>query len=641
MVPDTFPKLGNAALVSLYAKVVLLLCVLFTAYGAVDYAVQREVILPSFERLEADLARTDMERVRRAIEGELDQLQTFCADWGNWLETYEFMAGDKPEFIEENMTPATLDAAGLDAVAFVDREGRFLWRRGVDPVTRGDLDFQLLAGEGLGPHHPFRQAIERGESARGIVVTEHGPAMLVAAPVLDGAGNGPHRGAVVLARVITPDVAARIADQAQVLLQVETLAGLPRTLEERRGLLEPRILTQRTVNEVYRNLEDIYGRPTVQLRIDVPRKVSAQGRDAIGFALVSLFVAGVVVLIVLAVALRRMVLRPVSRLTQHAVEIGEGDDLTRRMNVRRLDEIGVLAREFDRMVDKLEDARRRLVDQSFEAGAAQVASGVLHNIGNAMTPLSVSVATLEERLRAAPAGEVAMVIGEIEAAPTDSGRRADLEQFLRLVSRELAATVSQAADDVASITRQAQVIQAALAQQLQASRGGPVVETVDLTGLIEQSLDMIPPSLLQRLSIDVDGSLAATGALPLPRITLQQVFQNIVQNAAEAVREPGQARGRLSVACSVEVAPDGVEWLHVRFDDDGLGIRSADMPRIFDKGFSTKSRDTNHGIGLHWCANALNALGGRLEAASGPEGGATFTVQLPLRRVTAPAREAA
>ena len=79
----------------------------------------------------------------------------------------------------------------------------------------------------------------------------------------------------------------------------------------------------------------------------------------------------------------------------------------------------------------------------------------------------------------------------------------------------------------------------------------------------------------------------------------------------------------------------------MRFKDDGLGIHPTDLPRVFDKGFSTKSRDTNHGIGLHWCANALNALGGRLEATSGPDGGATFTVRLPLRRVTAPAREAA
>lgn len=619
---------------SLYAKVVLLLCALFATYGAIDYVVQREVILPSFEALEADLARTDMDRVRRAIDGELEQLQTFCADWGNWLETYQYMAGANPAFIEENMTPATLEAVGLDVVAFVDADGRFVWKKGMNPATHDDLGYQMLSGDGLSANHPFREAIRTGQGAQGLVVTEHGPALLVVAPVLDGAGNGPHHGSVLLARVITSEVAARLAEQAQVALQVNTLAGLPRTESERVGLLQPRILTQQFTNAVYRNLEDIYGRSTVQLRIDVPRKVSAQGRDAISYALVSLFIGGVIVLLVLVVALRRMVLRPVSRLTRHAVQIGEGDDLSKRMNVNRQDELGVLARELDRMVDKLADARRRLVDQSYEAGAAQVASGVLHNIGNAMTPLGVTVARLQEQLRSAPAGEIDMVIAEIEAGSSDPVRRADLEQFLRLASRELAQAVARASDAAAAIARQSQLIQAALSQQLQASRSGPVVETVDLPGLVEQSLDMIPPALLQRISIDLDGSLFATGSLPLPRITLQQVFQNLVQNAAEAVHAGGP-RGQLRISCVLEPGDAGGEALTVRFADDGTGIRGDDLPRIFEKGFSTKSRDTNHGIGLHWCANTLRALDGHIRAESGAGGGAVFSVTVPLQRSAA------
>ena len=290
------------------------------------------------------------------------------------------------------------------------------------------------------------------------------------------------------------------------------------------------------------------------LRIDVPRKVSAQGRDAIGYALLSLFVAGLAVLVVLVVALRRMVLRPVSRLTKHAVSIAEGDDLTQRMNVRRADEIGVLAREFDRMVDKLADARRRLVDQSFEAGASQAASGVLHNIGNAMTPLSVTVATLQERLRSAPAGEIAMVLAEIESSKGDSARRADLEQFLRLASRELASVVASASDDVAVVARQAQAIHGALAQQLQSSRCGPVIETVELPPLVAQSVELVSPGLRQRITLDLDRSLYEAGPLPVPRVMLQQVFQNLIQNAAEAARGADGDRGHLEVSCVVEAA---------------------------------------------------------------------------------------
>jgi two-component system NtrC family sensor kinase len=627
--------------VSLYAKVVLLLCTLFAAYGAVDYAVQRQVILPSFEALEADLARTDMDRARRAIERELDQLQTFSADWGNWLDTYQYMAGENPAFIEENMTPVTLEAAGLDAVAFLDTEGRFVWHKGLKPATREEIPYEFLAQAGLDARHPFAKAIREGNGAKGIVVTQHGPAMLVVAPVLDGAGNGPHRGAVLLARVITPEVAARLAEQAQVDLTVTTTPPSARgAAAERESLLQPRLVTLDYTNQVYRNLEDIFGDPSVMLRIDVPRKVSAQGRDAIGYALLSLFTAGVAVLVVLVVALRRMVLRPVSKLTQHAVRIAEDDDLSQRMNVRRADEIGVLAREFDRMVDKLADARRRLVDQSFEAGASQAASGVLHNIGNAMTPLSVTVATLQERLRSAPAGEIAMVLAEIESSEGDPARRADLEQFLRLASRELASVIASASDDVAVVTRQAQTINGALTQQLQSSRCGPVIETVGLPTLVEQSVELVSPELRQRITLDLDRSLYDAGPLPVPRITLQQVLQNLVQNAAEAAVSADGNRGHLHVSCVVERDGRSDEMLTLRFADDGVGIPDEALARIFEKGFSTKSRDTNQGIGLHWCANALNAIGGRIRAERGASGGAILYVTVPLQRSAATARAA-
>jgi sensor domain CHASE-containing protein len=616
---------------SLNSKVVLMLCTLFLAFGAVDYAVQRKVILPSFEALEADLARTDMERVTRAMDGELDQLLTFCADWGNWLETYRYMGGENPAFIDDNMTASTIVAAGLDLVAYVSDDGRFVWRQGLVPGTETSLDYRMLVGSGLPPDHPFMDAIRTGSTARGIVLTEHGPMMLVAAPVLDGAGNGPHRGAVLLGRVITPQVAERLAEQAQVQLEVLTPPAAAAMTGAVTDPTAPRIVQGPTHNAVFRNVYDIGGRPSVLLRIDVPRDVTARGRDATGYALASVFVAGAIVLVTLVVALRYMVLRPVSRLTRHAVAIAEGDDLTRRMNVDRADEIGILAKEFDRMVDKLADARHRLVDQSFEAGAAQVTAGVLHNVGNAMTPLSVAVSSLQERLRGAPLGEIDMVLAELAGAEGDPARRADLERFLQLAARELVKAAAAAGDDAATVARQTEAIQAVLAEQLRTRRAGPVIETVDLATLVERSAELVAPELQRVLELQLDPSMRSIGALPLPRITLQQVIQNIVQNAAESVRATGRDRGTLRVSAEFAV-PDGVHSaLTIRFADDGVGIRPEDLTRIFENGYSTKSRATNQGIGLHWCANALQSIGGGIRAASDGHG-ATMTVSVPLQR---------
>jgi signal transduction histidine kinase len=324
-----------------------------------------------------------------------------------------------------------------------------------------------------------------------------------------------------------------------------------------------------------------------------------------------------------------MVLRPVSRMTRHAVAIAEGDDLTQRMNVLRNDELGVLAREFDRMVDQLAETRRRLVDQSFEAGAAQVASGLLHNVGNAMTPLGVTVAGLQRQLRDAPAGEVEMAVAELEAGVADQARRADLEQLLRLASRELAEVVARAGDDADAVARHAESIQRILAHQLHSAGAGPVVENVELRALVARGVEMVAPAMLQRLRLDFDPSLAALGTLPLPRMLLQQVVQNLVLNAAEAARAGG---GTLYVSAQLQEGEDD-EALLLRFADDGEGIEPGHLPRVFEKGFSTKSSGTNLGIGLHWCANALHAVGGGLRVDSAGRGrGAMLAVSVPIRR---------
>ena len=67
--------------------------------------------------------------------------------------------------------------------------------------------------------------------------------------------------------------------------------------------------------------------------------------------------------------------------------------------------------------------------------------------------------------------------------------------------------------------------------------------------------------------------------------------------------------------------------------DNGSGIAAETLSRLFEKGFSTKSTDTNSGIGLHWCANVITGLGGTLRAESdGPGTGARFHIVLPLQR---------
>jgi sensor domain CHASE-containing protein len=611
----------------------MVLCAVFAAYGFIDYTIQRRVILPSFESLEAESAATDMERVTRALDHELTQLMTFSADWGNWIDTYEFVVDRDQAFIDANMNPSFLNSAGIELVAFLDREGRYAWRQGYDAASHAPLHYAFLDAEGLGPSHPFLASIARGVRNQGIVRTEHGPMLVTLAPILDGNGKGPHRGAVLMGRLLIGKRVAQLAAQAQVMLTLRVLratAGAEATPAP--ATVGTRVVRRAHMNEVYRGVSDIYGQSALLLRIDVPRSITAKGVAATRFALLSLLVVGVIVLFALILAIRQMILRPVSRITRHAVRIAEHDDLTARLALDRPDELGTLAREFDRMVDKLEDARRRLVDHSFEAGAAQLASGVLHNVGNAMTPLGVTLAALQKRLREAPADDVALALAEL-GKPTDApGRHAELEEFLRLTARELARAVTHARDESDTVARQAETIQQVLAQQLRSSRAAPVIETVRLPDLVERSIEMVPLALRPLLTVHVDPPLQSLGPVHLARTTLQQVFQNLIQNAAEAVRDARRAHGNLHVSGGVESGVGGNE-LRIRFTDDGAGIAPEHLARIFERGFSTKPGESNSGIGLHWCANAMQALGGSLRAEDREPGqGASFLVVVPLAR---------
>jgi two-component system, NtrC family, sensor kinase len=289
-------------------------------------------------------------------------------------------------------------------------------------------------------------------------------------------------------------------------------------------------------------------------------------------------------------------------------------------------------------VGRLAESRMQLIAPSFQAGFAELARGVLHNLGNAMTPISVRLAALTERLRSAPIAEVEQAVGELKGGAIDPQRSSDLEEFVRLACTEFAATLRSAQDDVATLTRQTTHIQAALAEQMRSARNEQVIEPVRLTELLAQSLEIVPDACRTRLDIDTDDTLRRVGVVRVARTVLRLILQNLIINAADAVRDAGKDKGTLRV--SAEIVRDAErQHLHLQCVDDGVGIPAENLERVFEKGFTTKSPETNHGIGLHWCANAVGALGGRIWAASdGPGSGAALHLLVPLTaRQTAPA----
>jgi len=619
--------------VHIRSKVIAMIGAIFLILGLTQVLVEKLVIMPSFAELERADAATAMRRINYSLERALGEVATSATDWGNWADTYRFVQDHNPAFITANISDLALRQLNINALVIVDEDGEVVQARDLDLQSDRPLGLNLTASPALPSDFPWRANLRRVTSARGLLNSNRGTLLLAEAPILDGNGHGPPRGMVIFGRLMTPAVVESIGSQAQASLAL--LAPVPGAPSE--GLLETDSSTG-----VYRTFNDLYGWPVMRLQVDVPRRITAQGRMAVAYASSGLLAAAVIVLVLLVVVLNRAILRPLALVTSHAVALGEDRDLTNRLDLKRKDEFGVLAREFDRMVERVAESRTRLVDQSYEAGFAELARGVLHNLGNAMTPIAVRLATLYDRLRTAPAEDAEQAVAELQDGAPDSQRRADLEEFLRLGSREMAATVRAAREDVAVITRQTTVIQTALAEQMRATRNEHVIEPVRLTELLAQSLEIVPDVCRQRLTIDSDETLRRLGVVRVARTVLRLILQNLIINAADAIRDAGKDKGTLRV--SAEIVRDAErQQLHLQCRDDGVGIPAQNLERVFEMGFSTKSPETNHGIGLHWCANAIGALGGRIWAASdGPGRGASLHLLVPLAaRETAPIAGAA
>jgi signal transduction histidine kinase len=230
--------------------------------------------------------------------------------------------------------------------------------------------------------------------------------------------------------------------------------------------------------------------------------------------------------------------------------------------------------------------------------------------------------------------DLRLALEELRSGSPEPARRADLEQFVQLAAAELAHALGQAGDKLRNIVDQTNVMQAVLAEQRRHQRSEPVRQSMTPAELIARGLQQIAPAHRERLAVDLAPSIASIGALSLPCTTLGMVVQNLAQNAAESAAQAGLERVRLhfEAAC---VAVDGQQMLHMLVRDDGAGIAAEQLPRLFQKGYSTKPQATNSGLGLHWCANTLRALGGSINAHSEGAGrGARFEILVPLQAAT-------
>ena len=616
----------------LQKRVALTLLLTISAFAGISYLILSKVIAPAFENIEFEAAHSDLVRAEQAIRTDIRNLQAITADWAPWDDIHDYVLGKNPGFRKSNLDRPTLDNLDLDMMAVYGNGSRLVWAQFLLDGENHDLsDLAILNSD-----NPAFALLTRHDdptsSTVGIVSTKLGPMIISSQPILRSDDSGPVAGALVMAQFLDDARLAVIRERTEVNALWTPLTGI----EEHMDIDSSIIGDDNTLVEVSDKsissqilLADIFGASALVLQTKTPRNISALGGRTVKAAMMFLLLAGVFLTAVMWFLLRNTILRPIESLAKHMSKIRKSGDLSQQLDVISDDEVGSLAAQFNRLTAEVNDARKALLLQSFKAGKADTAAEVLHNIRNAMTPLINGVERIAKAFRVADDLRVEEATEQLRADDCPDDRAAKLLEYIDASFEHIRNSNSEASDDMRIVMSQSRQVEDILSDQEKFASDSPATENISVDEVIGEAAHVIPKDAKKKLNVELDTELQSF-YVHAHRIGLLQVMGNLILNAYESIQRARQKKGRIFLSAQREVVEDQ-EMVRLTVSDNGTGFDGDTDRKVFQRGFTSKGEGDTTGLGLHWCANAVAGMGGRISAESAGTGkGAEFHVLLPV-----------
>jgi len=281
--------------------------------------------------------------------------------------------------------------------------------------------------------------------------------------------------------------------------------------------------------------------------------------------------------------------------------------------------------------EKLNRVHGQLVDASRQAGMAEVATSVLHNVGNVLNSVNVSSSLIAEKMRGSKISNINRAVALIQAhesnlndffANDPKGRQ--LPGYLSNLATHLAQEHEDILREVGSLASNIMHIKEIVAMQQSYAKTSGMVESLKVVDLVEDAIRM-NNGAMTRHQVKVVRDFAEVPLILTEKHKVLQILVNLIRNAKYACDDSGRNDKQIMLRVA-----NGNGRIKISVIDNGIGIPEENLTRIFGHGFTT--RKEGHGFGLHSGALAAKELGGSLGAFSeGPGRGAAFTLELPVQ----------
>jgi PAS domain S-box-containing protein len=278
---------------------------------------------------------------------------------------------------------------------------------------------------------------------------------------------------------------------------------------------------------------------------------------------------------------------------------------------------------------KLEQVHKQLLEASRRAGMAEIATNVLHNVGNVLNSVNVSASMVADSVKKSKASSLAKVVMMLREHEHDLGtfitsnvKGKQLPAYLAQLSELLLADQKTTVKELELLLKNIEHIKEIVTMQQNYARVSGIKEIINIRELVEDGLHM-NLGALERHGVEIIREFEEVPLINIDKHKVLQILVNLIRNSKHACQDSERADKRLTVRVT-----NGDGQIRISVADNGVGISPENMTRIFNHGFTT--RKDGHGFGLHSGALAAKEMGGSLTVHSdGPGQGATFTLELP------------
>jgi len=324
------------------------------------------ILLTNYQTLEKEYMTNDLVQTVSLLTNNEKALSAIAGDWAPWDDTYDFVAGERSDYVQRNINADVFANLHISFLIIANQTGGIVYAGSYDAANRTIVPVSPALISEIRPDSPLLTVHDSRADVTGIVMFPEGPALVTSHPIVRTDFSGPARGVVIMGQYIDSSGVQGMMGQTDSTVEIlpvgqANLSSLG--FSDEKGVSPYYIIQPESADTVagYALLNDIYGKPALVVKMTEPRALYLEGISTVYQFILILLFTEMLFGFVMIFFLDRVVLSRIKKLSSQVRRIGSGEDRTARVTYTGSDELSVLAREINAMLDDIEMTNSELL----------------------------------------------------------------------------------------------------------------------------------------------------------------------------------------------------------------------------------------------------------------------------------------